>query len=144
MANGAGCGWNANSHHNIYVYYSMQYTTSQTHLTPRWHAPGLRDGGSIRLLLCGGLHFRQGMQYHKNLHGLHQLKIKRCAIAYIQVSWKTFRNDIIGPTNPEAAPATSIRGQIFANFSSLGATAALTLALSLPRVSSRRTLNQVP
>jgi len=34
--------------------------------------------------------------------------------------WASFRGELLGPTDPSAAPAESIRGQIFANWAALG------------------------
>merc|ERR1719217_1464703 len=38
------------------------------------------------------------------------------------LSWADFRGKVLGPTDPAAAPADSLRGQIFANWKDLGLT----------------------
>jgi len=37
-----------------------------------------------------------------------------------KLSWNDFRNKVLGPTNPSEAPATSVRGSIYANWQKLG------------------------
>jgi len=37
-----------------------------------------------------------------------------------KVSWETFRNDVLGPTDPKEAPKDSLRGHILANWEALG------------------------
>lgn len=37
-----------------------------------------------------------------------------------KVSWEKFRNDVLGPTDPKAAPTDSLRGHILGNWESLG------------------------
>lgn len=36
------------------------------------------------------------------------------------LSWESFRGDVLGPTDPATAPATSLRGMILADYKSLG------------------------
>ena len=37
-----------------------------------------------------------------------------------QCSWEDFRGSVLGPTDPETAPADSLRGKIFSDWESLG------------------------
>merc|ERR1712176_1222417 len=37
-----------------------------------------------------------------------------------ELSWEDFRGKVLGPTDPKDAPADSLRGEIFANWKSLG------------------------
>ncbi len=37
-----------------------------------------------------------------------------------QMAWKHFRDNLLGPTNPADAPASSLRGKMFAQWQELG------------------------
>jgi hypothetical protein len=37
-----------------------------------------------------------------------------------KLGWEDFRGQVLGPTDPETAPTTSLRGKIFADWENLG------------------------